>query len=537
MPADLSRREFLWSAGALVAAGLVQRAPSGAFTPDVELRLTAKPAEVAILPRRPTRVWRYDATLVKGPASTLTPQPGSYLGPTIRVRTGQKVRVTFSHTLPEPTIVHWHGLYVPAAMDGHPRLVIPGGRTYTYEFEVANRAGTYWYHPHHHDRTGPQVHSGLAGLFIVDDDEAASAGLPAGDRELAWVLQDRRFDANNQFVYLGGMPMEAMNGFLGDRLLVNGRAFDEPLALEATTYRVRLLNGSNSRMYKLAWGDGTPLVAIGTDGGLLERPVTAPSLVLAPGERIELLLDLRERQVGTTLELRSLAFSGVELAMGGGGGRGRGMGGGGIPPNGAPWSVLRIRISGRGPSAFRMPERLSTYDRSWAPAGLARLTRRTRTIGFARMEWMFDGRVFEAEGVEPDEIAKVNTSEVWEFANTGGGRGGMVGGRDRGQGRGRGNGGGPSGVGAGMRVAHPIHLHGAQFRVLSRVVDDTDRAGWTAMQHDRLDAGWKDTTVVMPGERVRFLVRFPQYTGLFLYHCHNLEHEDMGMMRNYRVDA
>ncbi len=86
-------------------------------------------------------------------------------------------------------------------------------------------------------------------------------------------------------------------------------------------------------------------------------------------------------------------------------------------------------------------------------------------------------------------------------------------------------------------AAHPIHLHGAQYRVVSRTVDDAGRAAWAAMGHGRLDAGWKDTTLVMPGERARFHVRFPSHTGLFLYHCHNLEHEDMGMMRNYRVDA
>ncbi len=526
MVTSWSRREFLWSAGSVVAAA-IQRGPTAAFAPDVELTLTARPADVQILPGRPTEVWRYEAALAKGPSSALTPMPGSYLGPTIRVRTGQKVRVTFSHALPEPTIVHWHGLHVPAAMDGHPRLVVPRDQTFTYEFEVGNRAGTYWYHPHHHDRTGPQVYKGLAGLFLVDDDESAALELPAGDRELVWVLQDRRFDVNNQLVYLGGMPMDRMSGFLGDRVLVNGRLADRPLRLEAAAYRVRVLNGSNSRVYKLAWRDGTPLTAIGTDGGLLERPVTAPSLVLAPGERLELLVDLRDRRVGSALELRSLEFSGVEMEMGGGrrGGRGRGATStGAVPANGAPLSILRIEVARGEPSSFRLPGRLSTYDSGWAPPDVTRLPVRTRTIGFARMEWMFDGRVFEPDGVAPDEIAKLDSSEIWEFANAGAGMGG---------GRGRGRGGGMDG----MRAAHPIHLHGAQFRVLGRSVESTDRTPWAAMQHDWMDAGWKDTTLVMPGERARVLVRFPRYTGLFLYHCHNLEHEDMGMMRNFRVDA
>ncbi len=531
MPVDLSRREFLFGAGA-VMAGVLQRTPSAAFTPDVEIELTARPTESDVLRGRATRVWSYAGRLVKGPAGALTPAAGSYLGPTIRVRTGQNVRVRFSHTLPEPTIVHWHGLYVPSAMDGHPRSIIPSGRVFTYEFEVVNRAGTYWYHPHHHDRTGPQVYNGLAGLFLVEDEEEAALGLPADERELTWVLQDRRFDRDNQLVYVGDMPRERMNGFLGDRVLVNGRPTDEAMSLASTVYRVRLVNGSNSRVYKLAWDDGTPLVAIGTDGGLLERPVTAPALVLAPGERLDLVLDLRDRAVGTTLQLNSLPFSGVELDMGGGmggGGRGRGMGMTGGRPNGAALSILRIAITRRGASSFRMPARLSTYDAGWRPDDLSRLPVRARPITFARMQWMLNDRVFDVNDVAANEIGRVGASEIWEFRNSGGGMGGRMGG---GGGRGRGGRGG-----GGMMAGHPMHLHGAQFRVLSREVDAAGRADWAAMQHTLLDGGWKDTTLVMPGERVRFLVRYPRYPGLFLYHCHNLEHEDMGMMRNYRVDG
>jgi blue copper oxidase len=536
MSGDLSRREFLLGAGAVLAGGL-QRGPSDAFSPDVDIELTARPSETGILPGRATRVWSFAGRLIKGPDRTLTPAGESYLGPTIRVRTGQKVRVRFSHTLPEPTIVHWHGLYVPSAMDGHPRSIIPSNRVFTYEFEIGNRAGTYWYHPHHHDRTGPQVYNGLAGLFLVEDDEEAALGLPSGEHELAWVIQDRRFDRNNQLVYLGGMPMEAMSGFLGDRVLVNGRLPERALRLASTVYRVRVVNGSNSRAYKLAWNDGTPLVAIGTDGGLLERPVTAPALVLASGERLDLLVDLRGRAIGTTLELRSLAFSGVALEMGGGGrgGRGRGMEAMSGPANGAPLSILTVEIAERGGvSAFRLRDRLSTYGGSWDPPDLARLPVRQRPIRFARMQWLLNDRVFGLDDVAPDEVGRLGTSEIWEFSNTGGGMGmGMGGGRGRG-GRGGGAGGG---MGGGvMTAAHPMHLHGAQFRILGREVDDSGRAEWSAMQHQLMDGGWKDTTLVMPGERVRVLVRYSQHAGLFLYHCHNLEHEDMGMMRNYRVD-
>ena len=134
--------------------------------PDVELTLTAAPAEVSLLPGAPTRVWRYTATVVRGPATTVQPLPGSYLGPVLHFRRGQKVRVRFENRLPEPSIVHWHGLDVPEAADGHPRLAVDGGRDYVYDFEVVNRAGTYWYHPHPHMRTGAQAYQGLALSLI-----------------------------------------------------------------------------------------------------------------------------------------------------------------------------------------------------------------------------------------------------------------------------------------------------------------------------------------------------------------------------------
>jgi FtsP/CotA-like multicopper oxidase with cupredoxin domain len=294
--------------------GLPRDASAAAQTtravPDVELTLTAAPAEVSMLPGAPTRVWRYTATVVRGPASTVQTLPGSYLGPVLHFRRGQKVRVRFENRLAEPSIVHWHGLDVPEAADGHPRLAVDAGRDYVYDFEVVNRAGTYWYHPHPHMRTGAQAYQGLAGVIVVSDPEDDALGLPSGDDALVLVLQDRRFDAKNQLVYAnggamaggmgrgggrgmgggmgGGMGqmMETMNGWLGDRLFVSGAS--RPVrALERRAYRVRLLNGSNARIYKLAWSDGTPFTILGGDGGLLERARTRPFLTLAPGQRAD----------------------------------------------------------------------------------------------------------------------------------------------------------------------------------------------------------------------------------------------------------
>ena len=132
----------------------------------------------------------------------MTTLPDSYLGPILRVRQGQRVRVHFTNELTEPTIVHWHGLLVPAEMDGHPSYAIDPGETYVYDFQVINRAGTYWFHPHPHGMTGGQVYRGLAGLFIVSDEEEAALALPPGEYDLPLVIQDRVFDDDNQMVYM-----------------------------------------------------------------------------------------------------------------------------------------------------------------------------------------------------------------------------------------------------------------------------------------------------------------------------------------------
>jgi FtsP/CotA-like multicopper oxidase with cupredoxin domain len=527
----MKRRDLLGLAGGAIVGAAVRlpfgdllaaiQTPSTAarstFLPDVELALRAAPGEAQILPGAATRVWRFTGSVLKGPPECLQVVPDSYLGPILRFRKGQKVRIRFSNALPEPTIVHWHGLDLPAAMDGHPRSAIGSGRDFVYEFEVINRAGTYWYHPHHHDRTGPQVLNGLAGLLIVADEIEGALGLPSGGDEILCVLQDRTFDADNQFVYLSGMPMDQMAGFLGERVIISGRV-PSPLTLGTRAYRVRLLNGSNSRVYKLAWNDGTPMSVIGSDGGLLETPLRRPYLTLAPGQRADVILDLTRRPVGTSLQLQSLAFPSApfEMMMGMGMGmaRGRGMGMGrgrqGVPANGAPLPILSIRVGRRESAGFRLPETLSTFDAAWRPAKPGSAPTRVVKVDFRQMQWLLNGRSFEMESVAPGETVKAGSQEVWEFDNSGAAM-------------------------MGMRLAHPLHLHGRQFRVLSRRIDPAFRNDWQSLREGFIDEGWVDTVLVMPGERVQVLVRFTQYPGLYLYHCHNLEHEDMGMMRNYRV--
>ena len=293
-----------------------------------------------------------------------------------------------------------------------------------------------------------------------------------------------------------------------------------------------MLNGSNSRIYKLAWGDETPMTVIATDGGLLEKPVQKPYVTLGPGERVELWADFSGRKVGDEVTLMSREFLGAEgdSLVGDGMGHGHGyactawagmMAGAcasqpaGAPANGrcserpSASSGRRRKRCGCRPACPAI-ERYRLEDAEATASSPARSACRCAT-----WQWLLNGRVFEMEGVAENEIVKLGSLEVWEFVNEQN----------------------PNEMMERMGMAHPMHIHGVQFQVVQRdVLVPELKAGFDSVREGYVDEGWKDTVVVMPGERVRLLVRFP-HAGLFVYHCHNLEHEDLGMMRNYRVDA
>jgi FtsP/CotA-like multicopper oxidase with cupredoxin domain len=472
-----------------------------AVVPDVEIALSATRAKAQVMRGDATEVWTFRGSVVRGDVRTLQNMPSEALGPTIRVRTRQKVRIVLANDIPQETIVHWHGLHVPAAADGHPRLAIrPGGR-YVYEFEVKGPAGTYWYHAHPDKLTGEQVYRGMAGLFIVEDPATEASLLPAGEFDVGLVIQDRLFDANNQLVYLTS-PMERMTGFLGDRVVVNG-VVDYALRAAARPYRLRIVNGSNSRIYRLAWADGTPLTVVGTDGGLLEAPVQKPSVMLAPAERLQLWIDLGHRPIGSELALVSLPFD-APAPMGP-----MRMGASRSPAQGAPMAVLRVRVDRPSSDRPPLPARLAPLERYRLEDAVNAASPRRIVATMQHMAFGLNGRSFEMDGVANDEHVKLGTLEAWEFDNPAsapmGGMGMMM-----------------------TAMPHPFHVHGGQFQVLRR--EGVTHAGY-------IDDGWKDTVLVMPGERATVLMRFRDYAGVFLYHCHNLEHEDGGMMRNFAIDV
>ncbi|MBN1454144.1 MAG: multicopper oxidase domain-containing protein [Anaerolineales bacterium] len=468
---------------------------SSGSVPNLEIALRAVPVEMQLISGEATRVWQYQGEVISGPTEALTALPNSYLGPTIRAQRGQNMRIHFTNDLPEESIIHWHGLHVPESADGHPRLAIAPGETYTYEFTVADRAGMYWYHPHPHGRTGPQVYGGLAGLFIVTDEEEQALGLPSGEYDVPLVIQDRLFDDKNQLVYGGNGMMDQMMGFLGNRLLINGQT-DFGLSVATRPYRLRLLNGSNSRIYKLGWEDGSPLTVIGTDGGLLEAPMQKEYITLAPAQRLDLWVDFSDRTVGEQVRLVNLPSA---------------------VPDGTAFPVLNIKIERNERGTEVLPEKLSSISRYSETEAANRRSPRDFTLSMGMgMRWMINGRTFEMEDVARDEVVKLGDLEAWQFTNQAGGGMGMMG---------------------GMALPHPMHIHGLQFQVVEREVDTSGRAARETLSSGFVDEGWHDTVLVMPGERVKILLKFEDFEGLYLYHCHNLEHEDMGMMRNYRVEA
>ena len=285
------------------------------FVPDAEIDLTAAEKWVQILPGAQTRVWSYEGQLLSGSGVTVTNLPGIYLGPILRAKSGTKVRINFHNNLAEDSVVHPHGLQVPQDCDGQPMQAIGPGETKVYEFPVVDRACPAWFHPHPMGRTAEQVMMGMAGLFNVWDEAEAMAvpGAETGANDIPVIIQDRNFDSNNQFLY----NPNPMWGYLGNRILVNGKP-DTVLSLEPRAYRMRFLNGSNARTYKLAWSNNMALKVIGTDGGLLGAVASRPYVMLMPGERVDVWVDFSSL-AGKQVILRSLSFSAGGM-MGGGGG-------------------------------------------------------------------------------------------------------------------------------------------------------------------------------------------------------------------------
>ncbi len=417
--------------------------------------------------------------------------------PVLRTWRGARFRAKFWNALDETSIIHWHGLKVESNNDGHPHYAVKSGAIYDYSFTVDNRAGTYWYHPHPHGLSGKQAYLGLAGLFIVDDpDETAlarSLDLALGATDVPLLIQDKRVDAEGAYVYAPSKA-DRFHGHFGDRILVN---FTWRPRFEAATrlYRFRLVNGSSARVYRLAFVHGETALEsslIGSDGGLLERAQPVREVWLSPSERADVLLDLRRAAPGDVVMLKSLAFD----AMRGSGGIDHSA----ALPEGAPIDIMHIDVTRRMDYDRRAPATLSRMETVAADGAATRVF----TMEHARGGWRLNGTPYDMLAT-PITVTRGMT-EVWEFRNPADG------------------------------VPHPIHVHGFQFRVLER--DGTPIHYRAASRLGPNDAGWKDTVLLWPGERIRIALDFSHpFIGdqVYMLQCHNLEHEDQGMMLNFKV--
>jgi suppressor of ftsI/bilirubin oxidase len=499
LPPDPAFPNALRVPGAEGLYGLADAA--GSFT------LVAKPTRQAILPGKPARMLAYE----------MEHQGRTLHNPVLRARTGTPLRIRFWNSLEEPSIVHWHGLKVDSNNDGHPHYAVPGGTTYDYQFTVANRAATYWYHPHPHHLTGKQVALGLAGLLIVEDDEELalqkSLDLRLGETDIPLVLQDRSFDDDGQFVYQPTAE-DRLHGHFGGEVLVNLTPRPH-LHVASRIVRFRILNGSNARLYRLAFRHGERLLdyaVIGTDGGLIDRPRTVQEAFLAPGERMDVLLDLRAAARGDAITLVSLPFDAMHVEIAGSASAQAGHGprsAHGMPsiqPDGTELELLRVRVDRRIAYDRPVPQELSFLD----PIAESPYSPRLVVLDQAQGQWRINGT-----GYDPDQtpiVVKRDTVEAWDIRN----------------------------VQPGM--PHPVHIHGFQFRVVSRD-GSPDQQRRLAIGPGRLaatDLGWKDTVLVWPNETVRIVTDFSHpFRGdqVYMVHCHNLEHEDGGMMVNMRVTS
>ena len=259
---------------------------------------------------------------------------GAYLGPTIRCRENDRVTMRVKNSLKVPTTLHWHGLHVPAASDGGPHQVVEPGAVWETSFAIKQKASLCWYHSHMMGHTGEQVLWGLAGLFLIDDEESRSLSLPSeyGVDDIPLVLQDRRFNPDGGFEYLSSMH-DTMMGYKGNVMLVNGTV-NPHVVLRRQRTRLRILNGSNSRIYTLGRDDGEELTVIGSDGGLLERPTRQRRVRLGPAERVELLVDMQSSQT-----VRLMSYPDRVAARG----MGPGMMMGGMAGNAETFPIIELR--------------------------------------------------------------------------------------------------------------------------------------------------------------------------------------------------
>ena len=415
----------------------------------------AAPAEMEFVARRKTTVWAYNNRL-----------PGSL----IEVNEGDSVDITFSNKLPQPSTIHWHGLPIPPEQDGNPMDPVLPGQSHTYRFTLPEgSAGTYWYHPHPHEYTAEQVYRGLAAPFIVRAKNDPLKNIP--ERNL--MISDLKLTSEGAIA--GNDAADWMNGREGQYVLLNGQF--QPIIDLKGTERWRIWNASSARYLNLSLS-GHKFTLLGTDGGLLEKPVRdLQQILLSPAERVEIIVDTLGQTGAINLQIEPYN-------------RGK-MG------HVAVEQTTKIAtINMQAGSSISIPDSLRKID----DLGEAKAVKKivfTETMSMANgkhtMAFLLNGKSFDMDRI--DFISRIHEVELLEITNK-------------------------------SDMDHPFHVHGTQFQLVE-----------TELKNIRTPASyraWKDTVNVRAGETVRIKIR-QDYPGLRMLHCHILEHEVQGMMATQEV--
>ena len=475
----ITRRTFLKSAGlgvvgaalsnTLVGTDVLASAPPETFpTPletgrrladgTVRIALRAAEGEVAVAGRT-AKLWTYN---------------GQFPGPTLKLREGDRVVLELTNDLPKPTNFHFHGLHIsPKGQGDNVFRIVEPGETAEYTFTVPQgAAGTYWYHPHIHGAVSTQMFHGMAGAIVIEGAaDAAFRELP----EQLLVLKDVEFRADGQ------VPPHTKNDWMmgreGSLLTVNG-AVKPKLIVAKGAVRLRLLNASNARFYRLHI-PGATLHVTATDGGSVGEPYRIKELLLAPGERYEVVAQFPKRG---RYALQTLPYnrSPEDMNMDMGGGMAGMSGMSTVPSKRAELVELEVEAASR----FEMPQVLTAIT-ALRPEDAILQRRIVLSEDMENLKFYVDGKLFDPE--RTDFRPKLGTVEHWEFVNESG-------------------------------MDHPMHLHVHPFQIYSR---RGKREAQTT---------WKDVVNVPAKSSVELLVSFRDYPGRTMLHCHILEHEDFGMM-------
>jgi bilirubin oxidase len=412
---------------------------------------------------------------------------GDFWGPTLIMYKGDTVRMNVKNSLNDSTTIHWHGMHLPAVMDGGPHQVIPSGTTWKPYWKVSNNAATYWYHPHLHEKTAEHLTKGIGGFIIVRDAQEAALTLPRtyGVDDIPLMLTSRRYDANNQFVYT--------NVAYGDYLLVNGTS-NAQVSLPKQFVRLRILNAETERGYNLGFSDNRTFYIIANDGGLLNAPVPVTRVKLMVGERIEILVNLANDPIGSSLDLK--AYNSAQT-FGFPGGEPSTTGPFGSLLNNLDFPVIRCNVIAANSMAItNLPTTLvnNTY---WTAASATVNRSLSVTGGQGPVPFSLNNTPFQIGTI--NQTINLNAIEKWTITNN-------------------------------NIFGHTFHIHDVEFKIVER--------NGSASAVGAHESGWKDVLYLPINENVSFVARFDDYADPihpFMYHCHFSNHEDGGMMGQFVV--